>query len=167
MQTEDSADRFKVCVAGAPEFSRNTELVHELRQLGCEVTVLSKNFEDLATGTGGAMWARLELGTVAVKAEFDRQVDAAIESRVFVLCPPCSRSLHLMAGAAIAAGTRIVVLLASGPPELAYLQADSLCVSVEEVLAVVRREMALPPSSPVYDAVDSTMVNLPSGGGAA
>ena len=69
-------------------------------------------------------------------------MDVAIECAVYVLCPPCNRSLHLLAGAAIAAGARLVVLLAIGTPELAYRVAEDLCVSVEEVIAAVMDEAA-------------------------
>lgn len=56
-----------------------------------------------------------------------------------VLVLPCGRSAHLEAGWFCGQGKRCVVLLVPGEPELMNLLATDICISIEEVVEVLRK----------------------------
>lgn len=56
-----------------------------------------------------------------------------------VLVLPCGRSAHLEAGWFCGQGKRCIVLLEKGEPELMNLLATDLCLSMDEVIAVLRQ----------------------------
>ncbi len=56
-----------------------------------------------------------------------------------VLVMPCGRSAHLELGYAIGAGKRSVILLSDGEPELMYGMADSICISITEMLLALEK----------------------------
>jgi hypothetical protein len=56
-----------------------------------------------------------------------------------VLVLPCGRSAHLELGWLAGAGKRTVILLAEMEPELMALIANDICLSIEEVIAVLGR----------------------------
>jgi hypothetical protein len=52
----------------------------------------------------------------------------------FVMVLPCGRSAHLELGWACGKGKRTIILaLDYNEPELMYLEADAICLTVEEV----------------------------------
>jgi len=59
-------------------------------------------------------------------------------AEVFVLVNPCGRSAHVELGWAIGAGKRTMILLDCGEPELMYGLADDICLSVYEVIGLLR-----------------------------
>jgi hypothetical protein len=64
-----------------------------------------------------------------------------------VLVRPCGRSAHLELGYAVGAGKRTIVLLTEPPPfepELMYIMCDSICVSLDEVVADLRAMAPVP-----------------------
>lgn len=56
-----------------------------------------------------------------------------------VLVQPCGRSAHLELGWCAAAGKRTIILLHDGEPELMNLLADDLCISIDEVIDLLRK----------------------------
>lgn len=76
-------------------------------------------------------------------AGFASDFDAMRWAEAFVLVLPCGRSAHLEAGWAIGAGKPTAVLLADGEPELMYLLAGYLALTVAEVLSWL--ELQRPP----------------------
>jgi hypothetical protein len=67
---------------------------------------------------------------------------AAMEwADAFVLLLPCGRSAHLEFGWACGKGKLAIILLDEvGEPELMYKEADFICVSLSEVVAVLDRK---------------------------
>ena len=55
-----------------------------------------------------------------------------------VLVMPCGRSAHLEAGWFVGMGKPLYILLDNGDPELMYSMADNLCVSIQELLVVIK-----------------------------
>ena len=55
-----------------------------------------------------------------------------------VIVMPCGRSAHLELGWMAGAGKRTVILLSDAEPELMYLLADDICLSVEEIIECIR-----------------------------
>lgn len=51
-----------------------------------------------------------------------------------VMVMPCGRSAHLEAGYFVGAGKPLIILAANGEPELMYKMANSICLSIEEVI---------------------------------
>lgn len=54
-----------------------------------------------------------------------------------VLVMPCGRSAHIEAGYFVGAKKQLVILLEKAEPELMYLMADNLCLTIEEVVSVI------------------------------
>ena len=61
-----------------------------------------------------------------------------------LLVMPCGRSAHLELGWCSGAGKRTIILLETGEPELMYLLADHICVSIDEVLTILADRVAKP-----------------------
>ena len=58
---------------------------------------------------------------------------------VGILVQPCGRSAHLELGYMAGRGKRTIILLRSGePPDLMQLMADHLCISIGEILELLK-----------------------------
>jgi hypothetical protein len=73
------------------------------------------------------------------QAGFQKDMVALSGADATVLVLPCGRSAHLELGWATGAGRKTVVLLDDpiSEPELMYLACDAICVSLDEVRAVL------------------------------
>lgn len=125
-------------------------LVEYLRAAGH----LVYDFRNPAPGNEGFGWNQLELGdwkdwspsdsrrainTPVARAGFKLDHDAMEWADTFVMVLPCGRSAHLELGWACGAGKRTYILqLEKQEPELMYLEADGICVSLDELLFVLR-----------------------------
>lgn len=70
---------------------------------------------------------------------FKLDMDALKACDACVLVLPCGRSAHLELGYAVGANKLTVVLLAKGEPEMMYRMVDHLCLSLDEVVAVLAK----------------------------
>lgn len=126
-------------------------VVHALRQAGHSVY----DFRNPAPDNHGFAWQDVEHSPHPWSAELTREVlDRPIAQMAFdldfggmrwadciVMLQPCGRSAALELGWAAGAGKRTIALLADGQePELMLLAADDLCLSIEEVLEILRYE---------------------------
>jgi hypothetical protein len=65
---------------------------------------------------------------------------------------PCGRSAHLELGWACGAGKRTLILqLEQQEPELMYLEADRICLSIHELLVALREPAAKPAPDSTYE----------------
>jgi hypothetical protein len=138
----------KVYVASSWRNEAQPAVVRLLRAEGHEVY----DFRNPADGVRGFQWSQIDLSWQGWDASAFRQslddpiavdgfrqdMDALRWCDVCVLILPCGRSAHLELGWAVGAGKRTVALLVDGEPELMYRMVDHLCVSVEELTAVLR-----------------------------
>lgn len=125
-------------------------IVARLRMDGHEVY----DFRNPDHGRGGFSWSdidpdwqgwspeayRKELLNSQIAAQgFLTDFRAMIWADTCVLVMPCGRSAHLELGWCAGAGKRTIVLLSDGEPELMNLLADDICVSIDEMLRVLRK----------------------------
>ena len=132
-------------------------VVEALRQAGHEVY----DFRNPEPGDHGFAWSQIDPDQAWTKdpERFRAGLRHPIAQRGFaldmgalrscdacVLVLPCGRSAHLELGWAAGAGKRSIVLLDQpiSEPELMYLACDAICVSVVEVIMVLRRQRGLP-----------------------
>jgi len=76
-----------------------------------------------------------------VKEAFHADMNALKSAEATVLVLPCGRSAHLELGYAVGAGQKTIVLLDEpiSEPELMYLMCTSICLNIDEVVAVLAR----------------------------
>ncbi|KKM80893.1 hypothetical protein LCGC14_1335330 [marine sediment metagenome] len=80
---------------------------------------------------------RTSLSHTIAEQGFKKDFDAMVWANVFVLVMPCGRSAHLEAGWAIGQGKPTAILLSDksrAEPELMYKMADTLCLSLSELI---------------------------------
>ncbi len=129
------------------------EVVARLRAEGFEVF----DFRHPAPGDNGFHWSALDpywqqwtperfravLRSSTIAADgFNTDFAGMLQSDTFILVLPCGRSAHLEMGWAVGAGKRTIALLADGEPELMYRMLDHLCISLEEVLCLLKGKSA-------------------------
>lgn len=137
----------KIYVASSWRNERQPSVVQALRQAGHEVY----DFRNPAPDNDGFRWTEVDpewkvwsperfrdmLGHPVAEAGFKLDMDALRECEACVMVLPCGRSASLEMGYAIGAGKHTLILLADGEPELMFKMADHLCVSLDEVVAVL------------------------------
>lgn len=142
----------KIYVASSWRNLIQPTIVEQLRAAGHEVY----DFRNPAPGNKGFGWSALGMGLSTdwspamtrealqhpiSQAGFKSDHDAMVWADTFVMVLPCGRSAHLELGWACGAGKRTIILqIERQEPELMYLEADSICVSVAEMM----RELARP-----------------------
>jgi hypothetical protein len=73
-----------------------------------------------------------------IERGFDYDMTALRNCDALVMVQPCGRSAALELGWACGAGKPTIVLLADGEPELMLRMADHFCLTIEEVMDVVK-----------------------------
>jgi len=141
----------KIYVASSWRNPTQPSVVAALREAGHEVY----DFRNPAPGNSGFGWRQLGLGdakewTPGILREalrhpvaqqgFAHDMDALRSCDACVLVLPCGRSAHLELGWATGAGKRTYVLTAEtlDEPELMYLMCDGICLSVAEVVELLK-----------------------------
>lgn len=136
----------RLYVASSWRNPKQAEVVQALRKAGH----LVYDFRHPRPGDEGFDWADIDpnwqdqnadqfrkaLEHPSAQQGFKLDMDALVTCDGCVLVMPCNRSAHLELGYAVGAGKFTVILLENGEPELMYLMADRLAVSIEELLAV-------------------------------
>jgi hypothetical protein len=131
-------------------------LVQTLRGAGHEVY----DFREPIPGGKGFGWSLLSMGDwrdwspeisrralqhPAAQAGFNADHSAMEWADTFVMLLPCGRSAHLELGWACGAGKRTLILqLEQQEPELMYLEADQICLSIHELLVALREPAQTP-----------------------
>jgi hypothetical protein len=143
----------RIYVASSWRNARQPFVIELLRGAGHEVY----DFRNPAPGSKGFGWSQLGLGEwrdytpeVArealqhpiAQAGFKSDHDAMEWADTFVMVLPCGRSAHLELGWACGAGKRTFILQTEQQePELMYLEADRICLSVEELLTCLAADV--------------------------
>jgi hypothetical protein len=127
--------------------------VSALRESGNEVY----DFRNPSKGDQGFHWSEIDtswqawqplmyrcaLGSSIAQRGFAKDFSAMQWAEICVLVLPCGRSAHLEAGWFIGAGKRLHILIQEKcEPELMYKMADSICLSVEELLKALAKDAA-------------------------
>ncbi len=138
----------RIYVASSWRNAAQPGVVIALRNAGHEVY----DFRNPKPGNQGFSWSEISEGWrdwdtrqfqdalthPIAESGFGYDWDAMDEADTCVLVMPCGRSAHLEAGYFAGAGKRLIILLTDGQePELMYKMADALCVSVQDVIAVL------------------------------
>jgi hypothetical protein len=138
----------KIYVASSWRCEMQQTVVAALREIdGTDVY----DFRNPEPGNHGFDWAEIDpewndwkpaafreaLDHPIAQAGFERDMTALCDCDICVLVLPCGRSAHLEAGLAVGHGAKVIVLLAEGEPELMYLMAEHICVSLDEVVSIV------------------------------
>lgn len=138
----------KVFVSSSWRNDRQPSVVLELRAAGYQVY----DFRAPEEGESGFSWAEVDVGWLGwsasdfrdhldhprVEQAFDFDMNALRECDALVMVQPCGRSAALELGWACGAAKPAIVLLDDGEPELMLKMADHFCLSVDEVLGVLR-----------------------------
>ena len=137
----------RVYVASSWRNEAQPSVIRLVRSLGHEVY----DFRNPAEGVHGFQWSQIDPlwkgwdaaafresleDPIAVDG-FRLDMDALRWCDACVLVLPCGRSAHLELGWAVGAGKLTVAYLVDGEPELMYRMVDHLCVSVDELTAVL------------------------------
>lgn len=141
----------RIYVASSWRNARQPDVVTALRDAGHEVY----DFRNPPTGVKGFAWSeidpnwqgwtayeyrRLLLTHPVASRGFVTDLRGMTWADVCVLVLPCGRSAHLEAGWFCGAGKRCVILTQDGEePELMALLATDICISIDEVIAVLGR----------------------------
>lgn len=135
----------RIYVASSWRNPHQQSVVGRLRLAGHQVY----DFRNPAPGNSGFQWSAIDpdwlnwngpafrsaLAHPIAKAGFALDHQAMEWADTFILVLPCGRSAHLELGWACGAGKRTIILLEERQePELMYLEAQHLCLSIEEVL---------------------------------
>ncbi|MDD5542832.1 MAG: hypothetical protein PHX83_06625 [Acidobacteriia bacterium] len=139
--------KFKIYVASSWRTPRQQEVVAALRAAGHEVY----DFRNPKEGNHGFHWSEIDtewqkwtpekyrdalLHEVAA-AGFQSDFDAMQWADTFVGVQPFGRSASMEMGWAAGQGKQTILLLADGEPELMVKMFDSVCVSLDEVIAML------------------------------
>jgi hypothetical protein len=140
----------KIYVASSWRNEQQPRIVATLRAAGHEVY----DFRNPEPGSKGFGWSQLQLGDWKTWTPADVRValqhpvaqrgfgldHAAMEwADTFVMVLPCGRSAHLELGWACGARKRTIILQTEiQEPELMYLEADAICVSIDEMLQALK-----------------------------
>lgn len=130
----------KIYVASSWRNETQPSVVRALRDAGHEVYDFheSKPFHwsqidsDWESWTAEQMANALEHDLVIAALKVDRA--AMEEADAFVYVTPCGKSASLEAGWAAGKRKPLAILLGDGEPEVMYRLADSICLTVQEVV---------------------------------
>ena len=136
----------KIYVASSWRNKNQQSVVHDLRSDGHEVY----DFKNPTAGNHGFHWSEIDpqwktwepgifrdlLDHPVAKSGFKSDWDAMVWADTCVLVLPSGRSAHIEAGYFVGSGKQLVILLDKEgfEPELMYKMANSVCVSMDEVL---------------------------------
>jgi hypothetical protein len=139
----------RIYVASSWRNPLQQDVVRVLRDAGHEVY----DFRNPKPGDKGFGWSQLGMGDwrdwspadirdalqhPRAQAGFKSDHDAMEWADTFVMVLPCGRSAHLELGWACGAGKRALILQTEKQePELMYLEAERICVSIDELLAAL------------------------------
>ena len=138
----------KIYVASSWRNQRQPEVVQTLRQAGHEVY----DFKNPEINNHGFHWSEIDPQWLEWNGEkfrsalmhpialsgFRKDHDAMYETDVFVMVLPCGRSAHLELGWATGRNKTTFILLDEyQEPELMYLEADYICLSIDEVIGIL------------------------------
>jgi hypothetical protein len=138
----------RIYVASSWRNERQPAVVTALRAVGHEVY----DFKNPAPGNHGFHWSEIDpnwknwspaefghaLRHPIARDGFNRDHAAMEWADTFVMVLPCGRSAHLELGWACGAKKRTVILLESQQePELMYLEAQNLCLTIQGVIDVI------------------------------
>ncbi len=83
---------------------------------------------------------RKGLGRPISRRGYESDLNGMLWADTCVLLLPCGRSAHLEAGWMKGQGKRLIIWTRDGEePELMYLLADAICLSLDEILALLER----------------------------
>lgn len=140
----------KVYVASSWRNAKQTEVVEAIREAGFQVY----DFKNPRPGDHGFHWSEIDPKWKEWSAEqFRKSLEHPIAHKGFmsdfealqqcdacVLLNPCGRSAHLEFGYACGFGKTTFILLNEGDePELMYWMADSICLSLDELIEKMQR----------------------------
>lgn len=140
----------RIYVASSWRNEKQPDVVAMLRRMGHEVY----DFRNPAFNAGGFSWRQMDpdwetwspgdfrdrLQTDPVASHgYVNDLRALEWCDTCVLVMPCGRSAHLELGVAKGRGKRTIILLSEGEPELMYLLADDLVISMGELADAVGR----------------------------
>lgn len=148
----------KVYVASSWRNPIQPDVVKRLRAEGFEVY----DFRNPGPGEYGFHWSEIDpnwktwtptqfreaLEDSRCEIGFTTDFAALDACDAVVLLLPCGRSAHLEAGWASGMGKDVIVALADGEPELMYLMADAICVTLDEVVQELRELRELKEENP-------------------
>lgn len=137
-----------IYVASSWRNDRQPEIVAALRRAGHEVY----DFRNPRPGNDGFRWTEIDpdwqrwtpeqyrqaLTHPVAEDGFRSDFDAMRWADAGVLVMPCGRSAHLEAGYFVGAGKPLYILVSEAEPELMYKMATAICLTVDELLRVVR-----------------------------
>lgn len=139
----------KIYVAASWRTSRQPEVVESLRIAGHEVY----DFRNPLEGNHGFHWSEIDpawhswtpekyreaLSHSLAKSGYRSDREAMAWADAFVGVHPFGRSASMEMGWAAGAGKLTVLLLAPGEPELMVKMFNHICISLDEVLAVLQK----------------------------
>ena len=141
----------KIYVASSWRCAAQPGVVMALREAGHDVY----DFRNPTADSQGFRWSEIDadwqswsparyrnaLRHSVVKRGFGLDFGAMLWAEACVLVLPCGRSAHLEAGWFVGARKPLYVLILERcEPELMYKMATSICVSLEELIRVLRRK---------------------------
>ena len=150
----------RIYVASSWRNALQPDIVRMLRKDGHDVY----DFRNPKPGDKGFGWSQLGMGDwrdwspaeirdalqhPISQAGFKNDHNAMEWADTFVMVLPCGRSAHLELGWACGAGKRALILqIDKQEPELMYLEAERICVSVDELLAALREPQGMEAEPP-------------------
>jgi hypothetical protein len=155
----------RIYVASSWRNERQPAVVAALRAAGHEVY----DFKNPAPGNHGFHWSDIDPTwqtwspfqfRAALKQDiaidgFNRDHAAMEWADTFVMVLPCGRSAHLELGWACGAKKRTVILLdAQQEPELMYLEAQEICLTIEDVITILAPRPRRRPRCPICGKSD-------------
>lgn len=138
----------KIYVASSWRNDQQPHVVIALRDAGHTVY----DFRNPSHGLGGFHWSHIDenwqswtptdyrshlLNSPIAAQGYLTDFRAMQWADICVLVMPCGRSAHLELGWCTGTGKSTVILLSDGEPELMNLMADTICISLDEVLAAL------------------------------
>ena len=136
-----------IYVASSWRNDHQPTVVARLREAGHGVY----DFRNPASGVHGFRWSEIDpywqqwtpevyrtmLTHPKVESGFDMDIKHLLACDVVVAVQPFGRSTALELGWACGIGTRTVLLLSSGEPELMVKMCDHICITLDEVIVVL------------------------------
>jgi len=143
-----------IYVASSWRSERQPELIQLLRRMGHDVY----DFRNPSDGDNGFHWSEIDpewqswsplqfraaLRHPIARDGYRKDMQALIDCDMCILVMPCGRSAHLEIGFASGAGKLTAILVEQeAEPELTYGMVGHVCVSLDELLELVRECSAI------------------------
>ncbi len=140
----------QIYVASSWKNTKQPGIVKSLREAGLNVY----DFRNPAPGNNGFDWKEVDPSWTSWTPEQSRKaysdpvalegfhfdMEALMKAWACVLVCPCGRSAHLELGYAVGAQKLTIILLESGEPELMYSMVNHICLSLDEVIHILKEE---------------------------